>query len=255
MTSYELNPFYINHLLSMPGLAAMDRLVFRELLDYCWMSDTQDRVEYDGEAMSLKIGLSIEEIEQSIEKLSDSKNGLIKFYVDLDSDIPASMISVPYLTDILEKIDRNNTQEKSEDFSSSVNSKNTVSIVDRIKSRDAEFEPTIIYLSREERALANDFSGWLPTKNFDRNGEAYNVKDHVFHSLKKEFPMNPETVLKEIFGWLLKNPKKRPSMKSVNEFIYRWFSNYEDQTLKVSGKSSDGSQPIDEEALRLLSDL
>lgn len=254
MTSYDLNPFYIKHLLSSPGIGAIERLVFREILDFCWMDDAQDRVEYNGEEMSQKIGISEEELEKSIERLSDSKAALIKFYVDLDADIPSSMISVPYLTDILEKMKREDVQEKTEDFSTEAMAKNTISIVDRIRSRDAEFEPTILFLERSERAMSDSFSGWLPTKNFDRNGEAYNVKEHIIESLKKSFAVNPDHVFKEMFTWLMENPKRRPGMKTINDFIYRWFSNYDDKIKKVAGKSSDGPA-IDQEALTLLSDL
>lgn len=254
MTSYELNPFYIKHLLSGPGIGPIERLVFREILDFCWMDDAQDRIEFVGEEMSQNIGISEAELEKAIEVLSDSKNPVIKFYVDLEAEIPASMISVPYLTDLLEKLKREETQEKSEGFSTEINASNTISIVDRIRSRDSEFEPTILYLDREERSLCDSFAGWLPTKNFDRNGEAYNVKEQAFESLKREFGVNPSVVLSEIFSWLIKNPKRRPTMKNVNEFIYRWFSNYDAQAKKVASKSADGPV-IDQEALSILSDL
>lgn len=253
MTNYELNPFYIRHLLSNRGFNAIDRLVYREVMDCCWISDGQDRMAYEPKELSAFIGISEDELESAIEKLSESDCNLLKFYVDLESDVPESMISVPYLTDYLEKSKKNEIQEKSESFACEADRNNTISIVDRIKQRDTNFEPSILFLERSERALCDSFSGWIPTKNFDRNGEAYNVREHVFIALKKEFGFDPNIVFKEMFGWLIKNPKKRPGIKSVNEFIHRWFSNYETKNAKYVKQTPIDS--IDSKALDILSDI
>lgn len=235
----------------MPGLSATDRLVFRELMDMCWMSDLQDRMRYDGSDVSAKIGLSEIDIEKSIDKISSSDYDLIKFYVDLESDIPESMIRIPYLTGYLDKVAKEEVDERTETFAQKAEVNNTVSIVDRIKQRDSSFEPSILFLERSERALASTFSGWIPTRGFEEKGEAYNVREHIYHSLQKEFGVEPEPVFKDMFQWLLSNPKKRPHLKYVNDFIHRWFSNYRQE----KGKSSVSHAVKDQVALDMLSDI
>lgn len=252
MVNYELNPFYISQLLSTPGISAIDRLVFRELLDLCWMTEDRDRISFETSELATKIGLHSGDIDKSIEKLSSPDYDLIKFYIDLDSDIPESIVRVPYLSRYLESKRKEEVEKDTESFSESAELNNTVSIIDRIKKRDSDFEPSILFLDRSEKALASSFSGWIPTKGFDQKGEAYNIRDHIYQSLKKSFGIDPDPIFKDMFAWLMSNPKKRPSQKNINDFIFRWFSNIDEKKKKQVTVSSCAK---DQTALDMLSDI
>lgn len=247
---YEINPYEIRHMLSAPGLKPIDRFVYRELLDMCWMTEQQDRLEYKPEELCVHLGMDIGEFEDSVSRLSRPELYILSIFLDLDSASDEMCLSVKYLTDQLNEKTRDIDRERKLSFSDEAEKNNTVSIIDRISKRDSDFEPTILYIERKERALAKTYSGWLPTRNYGVDGEAYNIRDHLVASLKREFPgINVEKTFFSVFTWLMQNPDKRPAMSRVNAFIHQWFSN------SHKAVSSFDDTEIDSDTLNLFSSL
>lgn len=239
---YEVNPYELKHLLSAPGLKPIDRFVYRELLDLCWMSDLRDRMTYKPEELSDYMGLTQEEIESSVLRLSNPDLKILSVFLDLDSDSDDMILAVSYLSSQIKEKAKISELKNKEKFSKSADDKNTIGVIDRISQRNSSFEPSVLYIERSEKALARDYTGWIPTRNYSETGEAYNVRDHVFSSIEREFEnTNTLETLREIFHWLMKNPDKRPSMARVNGFIYQWFSK-KNESLKKSMDNSEINQ-------------
>lgn len=249
--AYDLNPYEIRHMLSAPGLTPVDRFVYRELLDMCWMTEDQDRIDYRPDELSVYLGMSVEDFEASINRLSRPELKILSVFLDLDSESDEMSLSVKYLTDQLETRSKRVARERKGTFSEQVEKDNTISVLDRISKRDADFEATVIYVPREERAVLKSYQGWLPTRKFDLDGEAYNIRGHLIAKLRAEFPAVGDVtlVLVEIFNWLMENPDKRPSMIRINGFIFEWFSG------RNKSKALNVQDEANEEALSFFSSL
>ena len=250
--SYSVNPYEIRHLLSAPGIKPIDRFIYRELMDLCWMTEKQDRMDYSPSDLATYLELSEEEVEASINRLARPEFGILSTFLDLDSEDAGECIVIKYLSDQIERIETDRRSKATRDFVEEVAESETSSVIDRISRRDSDVEPSIIYLERSERAYCPNYSGWLPTRNFANSGEAYNIRKDFVSSLEARFPRTDSTaILTAIYDYLVKYPDRRPTLSRMSKFVFNWFEN------NRAGNTSASASPktVDADVLSVLSNV
>jgi len=243
LISYEVNPYYFAAKPEYRGLTTIERAVYRELMDLCWVSETKTSIEYTPHELASMTGIPEEEIDRIINKLWHECR-LVEVCIDLQSN--TMRLSVPYLEAQLKSLSAKMEGLKVLQIDQSLKESNTVTPFKRVSGHRDASDPIVGYLTEEE-IVANSvsFNGWLPTSHFSSNGQVYYLRRGVISKLQQHFPgRDIEMDLEEMFQYLIKEDSFRPTLPAMNRYIARWIQRNEANNSKGS-KVSDLESAFD----------
>jgi hypothetical protein len=217
---YEFNPERMRLVPAYTNLTLLEKAIYKELIDIIWESKSQYKIPMNIPYLAKKICCSEDELNSTCEKLFKGSSSLLISEMCLETC--TFQIQSSELKNQIKIFLENKELEKSKILAPRETKKKTnKTLVNKIRIIE-NASPNIKYLKADERDLAI-YQGWLPTKNFDTNGQSYVVNQELIDDLKT---CNPEINIGEqlikIFNWLSDNEDKRRSVAQMNEFIINW---------------------------------
>lgn len=242
--SYEFNPFYFSEKPEYRSLSATSRLVYRDLLDLCWMSPEKTGMEYDPERLSEQLGMDAEDIDTAVSDLSETA-GLIEVIFNFETN--SMKIFIPYLETQVETLTGRENRLQAVAIERSLNDSAKVTPLKRVSGSKEALDPMVGYLEDYEvHQQSGEYTNWLPTFDFGTRKQVYYVRSVLTQNLRTYFPgRSIESDLAAIFDYLIQEDAYRPSIGSMNRFIVRWIQR--EMTRKGSGQmvSEDALDSLD----------
>lgn len=217
---YEFNPERMRLIPEYASLTLLQKAIYKELIDIIWETNSQYKIPMNVPHLAKAICCSEDDFNTTCEILFKGDFSLLISEMCLETC--TFQIQSTELKSQIKLFIENTELEKSKITAPRETKKKTKkTLVSKIRIIE-NANPNIKYLKADERDLAL-YQGWLPTKNFNANGQSYVVNQELLDELKTS---NPEIDLDEqlikIFNWLSDNEDKRRSIAQMNEFIINW---------------------------------
>lgn len=219
---YEVNPERFAADMERFSLSFIEISVYRGLLDVLWNSKKQYKVEDDRESISALIGCDKDILDIVVNKLTSTDFPLLKSEMDL-TDLDFYISSVELKKQKNSFLDQKSIEREIIVPLRKENGSRLPTLVDKIREAESGTQTaTTKYLKKSERE-PDEYCGWLPTRNFDSNGQVFVLSKELLDNISKEFPEKDiEFHIDSIFKWMMKNSTKRTTIANMNNFIFGW---------------------------------
>lgn len=250
-TEYQLNPYELLKNNSYSGLNFTQKSIYKAILDFLWMEESQCSCIYDLDVISQKIGVEKEAVDEVLSLLDcgDSalltlrfcfENGMIVESTDLKRQIEDFKQELAEHEKLVDEL--NKKQKKS-------------TLLSRVSSTYDEDELIVAYIKKSEQNLEL-YDGWLPTINFKRNGQVYLVRKPFVDSLIEKYPsIDVKKEIENIFIWLSKNEGKRRTSARMNKMIDEWISRASTMPRNEKTNISDIENAINQMSLSMMTEM
>jgi hypothetical protein len=232
---YSINPSELHKNKAFCGLSFELKAVYRALLDFLWMEDSQHSCVYDLNYIEDRTGIKKELVEEVVSILDVGDKPLLGQVFCFENGMMLSSDSLKIQVDRFLREEKEKEKEI-ERLNKKISESTMVSRVSRTFNED---DLTIGHKSKSEQDLTG-FSGWLPTINFQRNGQVFYVRPPLIAEMERKYPsIDVFNEIERMFFWLCKNEERRRTPARMNTFIDEWLSraannkvNSDDQNIR-----------------------
>lgn len=204
------------------------RLALRELLELAWMDNEGCRVRYDVESLSYRMAWNEGELRPVLEEIL--ADGSLAVEV-LAGDLITREIEFPQLVKSAKESIAKRARLAARAGRAAENESRTSAAARLAAVKKGDSAP-FDYI--DANAPRDKYSGWVPTRGFIENGQAYLVGDAFLSELKSiSGSISVEEELNRMFLYLMENPSRRPRLCSANQWIRSWIARSAEGELGV----------------------
>ncbi|MBP4081463.1 hypothetical protein [Aeromonas sp. MrichA-1] len=245
---YFISPSELQKNKSFCGLSFELKSVYRALLDFLWMEDSQYSCVYDLNYIEEKTGIKKELVEEVVSILDAGDKPLLSQVFCFENGM---MLSSESLRVQVNKFIRE--EEEKEKEIERLNKKISEStMASRVGRTFNEDDLTIGHKSKSEQDLTK-FSGWIPTINFQRNGQVFYVRQPLIDEMERKYPsIDVHNEIERAFFWLCKNEEGRRVPAKMNKFIDGWMAR---ATNKQTNVDNDNIRDVEEAINQMAKEL
>lgn len=246
-SKYEIDPSARKANSTYSSLSLTEISIFSLLLDHCWMSQTQYSVERDDATIAIEIGVDVDELTMFLDKMTSvDSNPIVEEVFNLDDG--SIDISIVELKSQVEEYKYWLEKEQKLTVLRNEVKQTKHSLLDLVKQGDSAFDGVIHYLEPHQRVLSS-YVGWLPTKNFETQGQIYKIRKSLVTDLSALYPsLNVEEEILAMYKWFTNSKNKKRSISQLNTFIHNWL----ERAVVGWSDSKKTSDSFDDEIDKLL---